>query len=233
MARRIYLAQTLSAGGIELDSRQAHHVRDVLRLKTGDTVEVFDDAGHSASATIETCDANRVCVQVKQVQEVSESRQIIVASAVPKGNRADWMIEKLSELGVSRFIPLETSRSVVLPAGKGKYDRWRRIATESAKQSRRSGVMQIDELISLDKLLASSEVKGVYLSTEPDARSISSFIPHPSSFLLIGPEGGWTDGETSLMKSSGLTAAKLTGTILRVETAAVLAAGIVLSAPNK
>jgi 16S rRNA (uracil1498-N3)-methyltransferase len=159
---------------------------------------------------------------------------VVIASAVPKGNRADWMVEKLSELGVSRFIPLQSERSVVLPAGKGKYERWRRIAEESAKQSRRAGVMQIDELTQLEVLLTPRRGEGaggVFLSTEPDAppiASCSSFLVHPSAFLFIGPEGGWSPDEIARMKSANLTATKLTGTILRVETAAVVAAAIVM-----
>jgi 16S rRNA (uracil1498-N3)-methyltransferase len=159
---------------------------------------------------------------------------VIIASAVPKGDRADWMIEKLSELGVSRFIPLATARSVVHPKGAGKLDRWRRIATESAKQSRRAGVLQIEPLTALDRFTESLESPAVFLSTDPKAPPIlscSSFILHPSSLcLLIGPEGGWTDDEMAAFARRNLTAAKLTETILRVETAAVVAAAIVMLA---
>jgi 16S rRNA (uracil1498-N3)-methyltransferase len=139
------------------------------------------------------------------------------------------MIEKLSELGVSRFIPLATARSVVLPTGQNKRDRWVRIATESAKQSRRTGVMQIDELTPLSKVvdLRAEGQMVFYLSTAASATSISSFSLHPSALLLIGPEGGWTPDEIALFESHHLTGVKLTATILRVETAAVAAAAVV------
>ena len=225
-------------GRIELDRAQAHHLRGVLRLKQGDPVEAFDDAGNVAAATIDRCEPAHVWLRIEHVGHVEQagaSGQIIVASAIPRGERADWMVEKLSELGVWRFIPLLTARSVVKPAGRNKIERWRRLAAEAAKQSRRIGVMQIDEPMPLDQALAllGSASTAMFLSTQPDAPSIaspSSFILHPSTFFLfIGPEGGWTEEEIGRFNASGLTGVKLTGTILRVETAALAAAAIVAS----
>ena len=143
VTRRIHVSG-LSPGEIQLDESQAHHLRDVLRLKIGSSVELFDDAGSVAEAIVTQLDPAGVRVRFKAIRRQAGG-ELIVASAVPKGDRADWMIEKLSELGVSLFIPLQTKRSVVHPTGSGKRDGWVRIATESAKQSRRAGVMQIDE----------------------------------------------------------------------------------------
>jgi 16S rRNA (uracil1498-N3)-methyltransferase len=242
--RRVHISRPLVEGSLDLDRPQAHHVRNVLRLSAGDTIEVFDDRGTVAQAAIEQCDAAGVRVRVGQVERLPQARPIIIASAVPKGDRADWMIEKLSELGVARFVPLQTARSVVHPKGQSKLERWRRIATESSKQSRRAGVMRIDELTRLEDALGAAQATSdaaespaqsgldrrgaLYLSTAPDAvpiLSASSFIvPRSSLVLFIGPEGGWTDEELARFTSAGLTGVKLTATILRVETAAVAAA---------
>lgn len=209
----------------------------MLRLSAGASVELFDDAGFVAAATIETCDRDRVIARVGHVDSPRADRfQWTIASAVPKGDRADWMIEKLSELGAAAFTPLATARSVVLPEGKNKRDRWQRIATESAKQSRRVGVMRIDELTPLTRAIsaATSSSVGWFLSTEdgaiPVADAIAS-LPRDLAHLLmfIGPEGGWTDEERSGFTRAGLTPVALTTTILRVETAAVAAAAIVAS----
>lgn len=242
MLRRIHVSQPLRGDQrLSLDPDQAHHVRDVLRLKTNDPLELFDDAGTVALVRIIECDPSHVAVAVEQVQEKTATGEIVIASAVPKGDRADWMVEKLSELGVTRFVPLATARGVVLPTGQNKRDRWTRIATESAKQSRRAGVMQIDALTPLkaflDALTAAGRMQNdvqsnpciFYLSTKENAVPIlSSSILHPSSLtFLIGPEGGWTGQEIDLFKSSHLTGVKLTGTILRVETAAIAAAALV------
>jgi 16S rRNA (uracil1498-N3)-methyltransferase len=179
-----------------------------------------------------------VILRVGAVAEPAAGQVLIVAAAIPKGDRADWMVEKLSELGVARFIPLITHRSVVHPKGHNKRERWQRIATESAKQSRRSGVMEIADVATLEGVLTVKDEGGwmkdeapgegarFYLS--PTGASLTtSFVARASSLLLIGPEGGFTDDELRLMDDLGLTGVKLTGTILRVETAAVAAAAVV------
>jgi 16S rRNA (uracil1498-N3)-methyltransferase len=141
------------------------------------------------------------------------------------------MVEKLSELGAAAFIPLITARSVVHPEGRGKRDRWQRLATESAKQSRRVGVMRIEELTKLEDAVRDSRVAGgtgCFLSTQADASPLTRVtFGGPTLTLFIGPEGGWSPGEIGHMSESGLTPAGLTTTILRVETAAVAAAAIV------
>ena len=145
--RRVH-TPLLRVGLVELDQAGSRHARDVLRLAVGTEVEVFDDAGAVARGEIETLEP-LVTVRVDSIDaggDGGNAPEITVAAAVPKGDRADWMVEKLSELGVSRFVPLATARSVVLPEGRNKRERWSRIASESAKQSRRRGVMRIEEL---------------------------------------------------------------------------------------
>jgi 16S rRNA (uracil1498-N3)-methyltransferase len=155
------------------------------------------------------------------------------------------MVEKLSELGAAAFIPLAAERSVVLPEGKGKHGRWSRIAAEAAKQSRRSGVMRVDEMVTVDRLLADLSGPAWYFSTRTGAVSLAEAVrrlgqesaPHAGRLnrglgegmrltLLIGPEGGWTDGEVARFENAGLTAVSLGRTILRIETAAVAAAAL-------
>lgn len=219
----------LHVGSIALSEPEAHHARNVLRLRPGEEVELFDDQGNKARAVIERCDAKRVTVGVPQLESAAECSGITVAAAVPKGERADWMMEKLSELGIDRFIPLQTARSVVVPSGKNKIDRWNRIAIEASKQSRRTGVMRIDPIIDLAELLTPREGLRLFLSTEHDATPFWQIISDFRSqiLLLIGPEGGWTDDELHRMRDAGLTGARLMRTILRTETAAVVAAALV------
>jgi 16S rRNA (uracil1498-N3)-methyltransferase len=195
-------------------------------METGEAVEVFDAEGRSAQATISAVDARSVVVIVEHVSEATERRfRWTIAAAVPKGNRADWMMEKLSELGTDRFVPLATQRSVVLPEGKGKRDRWTRIANEAAKQSRRIGVMRIDELVELDGFLRESSGPGWFFSTDEDAVvATNARVDAGNLNLLIGPEGGWTPEETDRLRAAGLTPVSLGATILRVETAAATAA---------
>ena len=235
MLRRVHTSK-LYVGRIELDQAGSRHARDVLRLEIGGEVEVFDDAGAAARGMIVELEP-LVSVQVDAIDDEPETNvtEITVAAAVPKGDRADWMVEKLSELGVACFIPLAAARSVVLPEGRNKRERWQRIATESAKQSRRRGVMRIEELTKVD--VATRQAAGtraIVLSTEADARPILEALADapPRITLFIGPEGGWTDEELGLFARHGVAAVKLTDTILRVETAALVAAAICAVASN-
>src|SRR5262249_23122136 len=150
--RRLHV-QRLTVGRLTLDAAQSRHARDVLRLSKDSEIDLFDDGGAVATGKVVGNEADHVVVEVSLVHRPDQgSLGLTVAAAVPKGDRADWMVEKLSEIGVDRFIPLAAERSVVLPAGKSKHQRWERLAVESAKQSRRNGVMKIDPLTPVNSI---------------------------------------------------------------------------------
>lgn len=225
-------------GEVALEPGPAHHILNVLRLADGTEIEIFDDAGNVATGVLRLRGSGRAAVVVERVAPpVTGGLRWTVASAVPKGERADWMVEKLSELGTAAFVPLATARSVVLPEGKNKRDRWARIAAESATQSRRRGVMRIEPLTPLADAIAGM-ARGAshnwFLSPAPDGTAITRALRdgtgggRPADVtLLVGPEGGWTGEEIAAMRDAGLLAVRLTETILRVETAAVAAAAVI------
>lgn len=234
VARRFPVA-VLSVGVMQLDAAESHHARDVMRLGIGDEVELFDSQGQTASGKIVQVEP-AVGVQITAVAPPPARAQVIVASAVPKGNRADWMIEKLAEIGVTRFIPLQTARSVVHPEGAGKLDRWERLASEAAKQSHRTGNLEISALTALPALVRDVQARNApawFLTTRPPAESFATAVvalrADRPAYLLIGPEGGWTDQEEDAFRAAGFTAVALTPSILRIETAALVAAGAVAS----
>jgi 16S rRNA (uracil1498-N3)-methyltransferase len=229
MPRRVHVV-AVTHGDIIISKQEAHHLRDVLRLRDGATVQVFDDGGRVGTATLRF-DGQAVIAQVQSMVEVSNSKcQIVVASAMPKGNRADWMIEKLSELGVHTFIPLISERSVVLAEGKNKLERWRRIATEAAKQSHRSGVMHVEAVQPLAAVIQSAVTQGSCWQLSTDAAATPIINLHPSMnkalTIFIGPEGDWSEDETAQFQKAEIPAVSLGKTILRIETAAVAAAAI-------
>jgi 16S rRNA (uracil1498-N3)-methyltransferase len=233
VARRIHVTR-LNLGDTRLDDAQAHHARNVLRLTEGANVEVFDDIGTTAPGILMFDPAGRATVRVAGPLVVGEAGgSLTIVSAVPKGDRADWMVEKLSELGVTEWVPLAAARSVVLPEGKGKHDRWVRIATEAAKQSRRAGVMRIGELTKLAILLEGQPAGRTWcLATERDGESALELARATTGGLspltvFVGPEGGWSPEEVDLFAKCGVTFVHLTVTILRIETAAVALATVV------
>lgn len=248
MSRRLFTPQ-LRPGTQPLIESEAHHARDVLRLAVGESITLFDSAGHTADAIIRSLSRKQVEVDVDHISPPPPWPKVSVFCAVPKGERADWLIEKLSELGVAAFVPLQTERGVVESPGENKVQRWNRIAIESAKQSQRIGVMTIEPSM---KLIAAIEASRpvtlrLTLTTQGEAVSIvDAFARQPrhpadgsagdspstmpaSLALFIGPEGGWTDAELNAMLAGGLTPTRLTCTILRIETAAVSAAAVVMS----
>ena len=224
----------LEAGETALDPVQAHHARNVLRLTEGARVEVFDDAGHVAAGSLRLSDGG-VAVWVERVEEPAgrgAAVNLTIASAVPKGDRAEWMVEKLSELGVAAFVPLAAARSVVLPEGKNKRERWVRIATEAAKQCRRAGVMRVGELTTVGAALSAATTPW-FLATEAGVETASvgdaarTLSPGSDVCAFVGPEGGWTDDELRQFAEAGARGVRLTDTVLRVETAAVAVAAVV------
>ena len=225
MARRVHVP-ALSAGRLSLPRAEAHHVRDVLRLGVGDDLELFDAAGATAAGRIVVVASDGVAVDVGPVDHaVRPSVALTVAAAVPKGDRADWMVEKLSELGVARFVPVAAGRSVVVPGGRNKVERWERLAVESAKQCRRAGVMVVDAVTPVAAVLAGPA--GWILSTAGDVRPAAGMAVPAELTVLVGPEGGWTADELAAAAAAGWVAVELTRTVLRVETAAIAVAAVV------
>jgi len=233
--RRILVPKAV-VGRIDLTGPQAHHLRDVLRLADGAVVDVFDESGAWGRGRIVFVTHAGVSVEVDEIALArANGPRLTIAAAVPKAARADWMIEKLSELGVDALVPLSTRRSIVLPRGSGKQDRWRHLAAESAEQSARTGVMRIEPLTELPVVIERAKSAGStlwHLSLDEEAISIFQLIsalPGPLT-VLVGPEGGWSPEEADAFRAAQIVPVRLTRTILRVETAAVAAAAVIQSA---
>jgi len=233
--RRV-LVPSLRVGSVELPAEQSHHLARVLRLEAGEEIEAFDENGAVGSAKISAINGKSVVLEIESVRQPPADRpELTIAAAIPKGPRADWMVEKLSELGVDRFIPLATERGVVVPEGKQKPARWRRLAEESAEQSQRLGIMQIEPGKVIDELFQRTGNQDLViwqLSLREEATPIWRMVAKLPKrlMILIGPEGGWTDTEDASCRAAGAIAVSVTATTLRIETAAVAAAAIVQSA---
>jgi 16S rRNA (uracil1498-N3)-methyltransferase len=226
MADRFYCAEPLGPGDVELVGAEAHHLATVRRFSPGDQVVLFNGDGKDYPAEVVSIGKRSVLLNVLRVEAPNREvdGRVIVAAAVPKADRADFLVEKLTELGATAFIPLVTSRSAVHPKDSS-LDRFRRTVIEASKQCGRNRLMTVEAVHSWPALLARNDLPTtrLVLHTGPQ---LSAFQPHQEAVLAIGPEGGFTDEELSAAQQAGWQRVSLGPRTLRIETAAVAAAAI-------
>lgn len=218
--------QGLSEFIATLDRDESRHVVNALRLKVNDEVSLFNGQGVDAIGRVVSTAKPGVQVKVATwLPAQSQGPTVVIASAIPKGPRADAMIQQLSQVGATQLIPLHSERSVVKP-GDGKLDKFRRAALESAKQCGRSILMDIAESQTFADVLRSE--MSCRLIAHATGTPMQEVIAQPpdSTLILVGPEGGWTDDEQSQAAAAGFKAVWLGPHIMRIETAAVIAAAM-------
>lgn len=203
---------------VKLDKSQSRHALKVLRLKKGDTVTLFDGTGREAQAFIEEMGA-LVSARILKIEQISRESaiEITCASALPKGNRLDFMIQKLCEIGVFRFIPVKFSRSVA-ELSSAKLERLRKISTEACKQCGRNKPLLIDDQILFSEL--TKKHPNALLCSPKSAAPLLNHVKINKIIYVVGPEGGLTAEEDQ----TPLVHASLGATILRIETAVIYAA---------
>lgn len=230
MSLRRVAVSSLASDEIELDAEQAHYVARVLRLKSGTRIEAFDGAGEVVRGALRNRDGSWF-IRVDDRHAARERNlTLTVASATPKGDRADWLVEKLAELGVDHLVWLTTQRSVVDLAPDGnKMRRFRRLVDQAARQSDSNQVMRISPPVRFEQYLEHAFDHRIVADFQgPSITTIGAESPTSAS-ILIGPEGGFTESELCSAIDAGYTPKTLSDSILRVETAAVVAAALALA----
>lgn len=209
---------------------EAHHLRHVLRLEIGDEVTLFDGSGLEFAARIERTGKHEIELTVVERREVSveSPRRVSIASAVPKGDRQQVLLEKLVELGTACWLPVEWRRSAVRPEAKS-VERWRRYVIEASKQCRRNRLMEVGDPTSAVDLFDRTNEPIRWLfdpSGEPIERAI---VDGPDEAIVaIGPEGGIADDELEAARRHGWRVVRWGPRILRLETAAIAAAAVLI-----
>jgi 16S rRNA (uracil1498-N3)-methyltransferase len=208
---------------VTLPPEESHHASDVLRLRAGDEVELFDGRGGAARYTL--AEKTKRGLALALVSRVQESREPLVAVtlafAPPRPKRTLALIEKATELGVARFVPLETRRTRAALPSKA-IEKLRRRAIEACKQCGRNVVPFFGESMPLASLVEREKAEVRLLPDTRDARPLKTALRAAKTVLYaIGPEGGFEDDERSLLRRAGFEPVTLGRSILRVETAAV------------
>ncbi|MGR3319198.1 MAG: RsmE family RNA methyltransferase [Candidatus Anammoxibacter sp.] len=239
---RFFVSSDFKTQNILIDGDEAHHMLTVKRLKVGNSVslfngmgdecvgriiEVFQDAkSHKKKAKINIGDAKNVNNEI--------GLEITIAFSAPKGKRADLVIQKCSELGVKKLVPLITERSVIRRNFGSKVEKWRKISVEASKQCGRNLVTEISEVLPFESLnlLINAHETSIIFSNEDGFHGLKEILKCNAEIknvlCLVGPEGGFSAPEIAKAKDMGCKMAKLTPQTLRVETAVIAIAAMLV-----
>ncbi len=220
---RLFVRTPLGKGAlVELDAKQANYLGNVMRLSEGEHVLVFDGVTGEWIARIAEAGRKRMTLAVEdRTREPEAVPDLWLAFAPVKRAQTDWLVEKATELGIARFLPVTTQRTIV---ERVKLERLQAIAIEAAEQCNRTSVPPIDEPLPLASFLKSHSVRTLYFADESGGEpAATAFKPGPAT-VLTGPEGGFTDEERAAIRAApNSIAISLGPRILRAETAALAA----------
>ena len=217
---------------LALDPDESRHVARVLRLRAGDELAVFDGSGGEWSAVVQEIERERVTIVIGETRPGSPEPplEITLFQAIVRPERVEWVLQKGTEIGVHRFVLMETERSEAPVPSPGRMDRYDRIVIEAAKQSGRRVVPEISLTKSWHERTTGT---ALLLDTSPEAEPLSRALLRDAPVrteIAAGPEGGFTPGEVEGAVAHGWRRVSLGPRILRTETAGVIAAAIVLHA---
>ena len=226
-------------GAAELRGEDARHLARVLRAEPGQQYEIADG---EAVYLAEVSSVAKDCVTFRLLEKLDAPPaplRLTLFAALIKFDRFEWLVEKATELGAATIAPVNAARSEkgLAEAARKRAERWRRIAHESSQQARRVGPPEIGAPQSLAEALAATAGFRYFLDEQPGPLPLAAAIPpaaersrEDSAALLTGPEGGWTEAERAAAIAAGWMPVSLGPLILRAETAAILAAGVLLHA---
>lgn len=226
--RRFYASpENFNDNKILLNLDETRHLRDVLRLRVGEKVQVFDGVGNEFLCEIETIEKQQTVLKIiNQVSPKSpeSNLDLTLAIALLKGEKFDLVVQKACELGVSKIIPLNTKRADVhikdAKEAAKKLERWQKITLESAKQCGRAKLMQIEMPMDFTKFIEIADGTKI-LFAERSGESFSKINASENMTAVVGSEGGWEDTEIELAHAQGFQIVTLGSRILRAETAAI------------
>ena len=231
MGRFFINKRDVNCGEVVISGAEARHIAEVMRLSPGDAITMFDGEGGEYSGLIKELDHGKKTLTVTIGEEKilsSEDRPFItLAQAIPKKNKMDLVVEKATELGVHRIIPMLTERTIVRPDHRSAVkmtERWRRIAVETSKQCARAFVPEISDVTVFKDIVATGKDYDLcfFACLEGNSVSIKKALPRPvpgNILVLIGPEGDFSPRESEYAENRGFSLISLGKRVLRSETA--------------
>ncbi len=224
-----YCAELPAAGGTALlQGEEARHALAARRLASGDAIALFNGRGTVADGRIARVERKSaaLAITIEHMERQAPPRSITLASALPKGDRMAVLLDMGTQLGMTRFVPLQCERSVVKATIKA-HTRWERVCLEACKQARRSYVPRIAAAVTPDRIRGAvgddAEIWVADPAGAPIQELISDSTNEPSLVIMVGPEGGFTATEIDSIVQQGGRRVALGSAILRIETAAVAA----------
>lgn len=235
--------QNITGTKFTLQGTEAHHLVKVRRVKSGEELRLFDGTGKTYLARIDNILKNEITGTILKQEKTPQVKvKLKIFQSVPKGERCDWLIEKLSELGVNCFVPMITERSAVKQVQPAKIDRWRRLSIAATKQCSRPDIMEVQGPVDFRQAVESVKNPA---AKSGSAKKCVSLIPWESEqtcsikdalsqkftecIIFIGPEGGFTAREIKLAVDAGIIPVTLGPRILRTETAGLLSVILALN----
>lgn len=229
---RIYTEQPLAPNSeFELEPAPAHHVAKVLRMQAGRELILFNGQGGEYRAVIKEAGKRSVSVAVQEFSEPQTESALVteLLISISRGERMDWVIQKATELGVTRIQPVFTERTEVKLAGdrlQKRMQHWQQIIVSACEQCQRNILPVLSEPESLPKAVSVSTASAKYVLHHRTDRQLKA-VPKPSSVcLLVGPEGGLSDDEIDLAQQHGFSGLSLGPRVMRTETAPIAALAI-------
>lgn len=231
MSVRVFVpAGTVANGLATVTGEPVHYLTRVMRLGPGDAIVLLEGDGLAHEARITAAEKTRIEAEVVASSPVYVPPvRVTLYQALPKADKLDWILQKATELGVARIVPLAAERSVVqIEAAKvaSKLERWGKIVQEAAEQCERGEVPIVEAPLKPAAVRLGEGELGVVLAERVDARGLPAVLagePPASLSLFVGPEGGWSPAELAAFEAAGIIPATLGPRILRAETAAVAA----------
>jgi len=233
MTRRRWIADEISGNRASLTGEHARHLTRVLRAQVGQEFDIAANSVVRHGRIVSISDA-RVEFELGEEIPAESASNLTLLIAVFKFDRMEWAIEKCTELGASRIVPVIARRTDahLATASAKRAERWRRIAQQAAEQSRRMAPPEIAEPLKFKDAVALPSELRIVLSECEHETALRDLLVTPVGgvvSLAIGPEGGWTEDELTQFEAAGWISASLGTTILRAETAAIAATAVVIS----